>query len=80
MIILTLIMISTTTFVMDTRREYEGNPVLALIEAICIIVFTIEYLAKFCTAPNRYQYFTGGASEVPTGRPRPRPVTLSTTC
>ena len=59
MFILSLILLSTTTFIMDTRREYEGSSVLVTIEAVCIIIFTVEYVAKISTAPNRRTFFWG---------------------
>jgi len=59
MFILSLIVLSTTTFIMDTRREYEGHRVLVIIEAVCIVVFTIEYGTKLITAPSRSAFFWG---------------------
>ena len=56
-VILTLIVVSTTSFILDTRPEYEGLPALYVIEVICIVVFTIEYLIKFVTARRRLEFF-----------------------
>lgn len=64
MLILSLILLSTTTFIMETRREYEGNRTLMIIETICIVVFTVEYAAKFATAPNRYKFCRGAMNLV----------------
>ena len=68
------ILLSNFALKLHLRHYNEGNPWLALIEATCIVVFTIEYVAKFITAPNRYQYFTGGATQLPTARPPDRPT------
>ena len=54
--ILTLIMVSTTSFILDTRPEHEGHPALYIIEVGCIIVFTIEYVVKLVTARRRLEF------------------------
>ena len=54
--ILTLIMVSTTSFILDTRPEHEGHPALYVIEVACIIVFTIEYVVKLVTARRRVEF------------------------
>ena len=56
LIILTLIVVSTTSFILDTRPEYEGHLALWVIEVFCIIVFTIEYVVKLATAPQRLEF------------------------
>ena len=47
---------SATSFIMDTRSEYEGHLALWVIEVFCIIVFTFEYVVKFATAPRRLEF------------------------
>ena len=54
--ILSLIVVSTTSFILDTRPEYEGHLALWVIEVFCIIVFTIEYVIKLATAPKRLEF------------------------
>jgi hypothetical protein len=56
LVILSLIIVSTTSFILDTRPEYEGHVALWVIEVCCIIVFTIEYLVKLATAPRRLEF------------------------
>ena len=56
LVILTLIVVSTTSFIMDTRSEYEGHLALWVIEVFCIIVFTFEYVVKLATAPKRLEF------------------------
>ena len=56
LVILSLIVVSTTSFILDTRPEYEGHAALWVIEVFCIIVFTIEYLVKLATAPRRLEF------------------------
>ena len=56
LVILTLIVVSTTSFILDTRPEYEGKYVLWVIEVFCIVVFTLEYLIKIATAPRRLEF------------------------
>ena len=56
LIIMTLIVVSTTSFILDTRPEYEGHLSLWVIEVFCIIVFTIEYVVKLATAPQRLEF------------------------
>ena len=56
-VILTLIVVSTMSFILDTRPEYEGSTALYVIEVVCIVVFTIEYLVKFVTARRRLEFF-----------------------
>ena len=54
--ILTLIVVSTTSFILDTRPEWEGNYVLWVIEVFCIVVFTLEYVIKVTTAPRTLEF------------------------
>jgi hypothetical protein len=56
LVILTLIVVSTTSFILDTRPEYEGHYALWVTEVFCIAVFTLEYVVKLTTAPRRLQF------------------------
>jgi len=55
-LILTLIMISSVTFCLETMHNFENRPdrelIFFIIEVICIATFTLEYLLKMMTAPK----------------------------
>ena len=65
---ISFILISTVALTLNTIKYFEdtdenGNPVdnkeLSLVEAICIAWFTIEYLLRFITSPNKWQFVKG---------------------
>ena len=65
---ISIILISTVALTLNTIKYFEdtdenGNPVdnkeLSLVEAICIAWFTIEYLLRFITSPNKWQFVKG---------------------
>ena len=61
-----LVLISTLAMCLNTMPEFrlpdEGgergveNPVFALIEAVCISWFTVEYLLRLAGAPDKFQF------------------------
>lgn len=61
--ILSLILISSVTFCIETLRSLQDNEnaidIFAKIEFVCIMAFTFEYVTKFIVAPNRTAYFFG---------------------
>ncbi|XP_023325380.1 potassium voltage-gated channel protein Shab [Eurytemora carolleeae] len=48
----------------DLNGKALDNPLLALVEAICIFWFTLEYLLRFAGAPQKFEFLLDGMNIV----------------